>query len=85
MSSQLGVSCEDAYDKLSSARGSFVKLRGIFGELSDADPEDSICHATRAYMLYILVSTLFADMTVTRVSVIYLQLLADLDQVDTYA
>ena len=84
----MGVSPEDAQDELSSARGTSVRLewlKGIFGQVSDADPEDNIRNAAKVYMLYILGSTLFADKTSTQVSVIYLQLLTDLDRVDTYA
>ena len=88
VSSQLDVSPEDAHNELCSARGTSVRLewlKGIFGEVSDADPEDSIRHVVRAYLLYILDSTLFADKTGMRVPIIYLQLLTDLDRVDTCA
>lgn len=49
------------------------------------DPYDGIYHFARAYLLYILDITLFADKTGMRVSFIYLQLLTDLDRVDTFA
>lgn len=60
-------------------------FRDIFGEASNADPKPQIRNAARAYLLYILGYTLFTDKSGTRVLVIYLRLLMDLDEVRTYA
>ncbi|RWR85070.1 serine/threonine-protein phosphatase 7 long form isoform X1 [Cinnamomum micranthum f. kanehirae] len=53
--------------------------------MTDAEPEERIRHAARAYLLYILGYTLFIDKTGTRVPVIYLRLLMNFDEARTYA
>eukprot|EP00268_Persea_americana_P024464 TRINITY_DN23867_c0_g2_i1.p1 TRINITY_DN23867_c0_g2~~TRINITY_DN23867_c0_g2_i1.p1 ORF type:complete len:147 (+),score=18.47 TRINITY_DN23867_c0_g2_i1:250-690(+) len=88
VSSQLDVSPEDAHDELSGAQGTSVRLewlKDIFGHVFYVDPEPKIRNAVRAFLLYILSCTLFIDKFDTRVPIIYLQLLMDLDVVYTYA
>lgn len=83
----LGVTSQ-AHEELVGVRGSSVRLewlRDLFGDVTDADPEEHIRHAARAYLLYILGCTLFTDKSGTRVPVLYLRLLMNLDQARTYA
>lgn len=66
---------------LKVARGQSIKvewLRQWFGSVSDADNDNTIECAARAYLLYLLGCTLFADKTGTRVLVMYLSFLMDL-------
>ena len=72
----LGVSREQALEKLGRLRGQSVRLewlRVIFSDVSDQWTEQRIVRAARAYLLYLLGCTLFTDKTGTRVSVGLLQ------------
>ena len=84
----LGVTSQQAQEELLGVRGTSVRmewLRDLYGDVTDADPEDRIRHAARAYLLYILGCTLFTDKTGTRVPVVYLRLLMNFDEARTYA
>ncbi|RWR93681.1 serine/threonine-protein phosphatase 7 long form isoform X1 [Cinnamomum micranthum f. kanehirae] len=84
----LGVTSQQAHEELAGVRGSSVRLewlRDLFGDMIDADPEEHIRHAARAYLLYILGCTLFTGKSGTRVPVIYLKLLMNFDEARTYA
>ena len=84
----LGVTSQHAHEELVGVWGSSVRLewlRDLFGDVTDADPKEHIRHAARAYLLYILGCTLFTDKSGTRVPVLYLRLLMNLDQARTYA
>ena len=60
-------------------------LRDMFGQVGDDSRESDILYATRAYLLYLLGCTLFADKSVVYVSIIYLSLISDLSEVSTYS
>lgn len=84
----LGVTSQQAHEELVGVRGSSVRLewlRDLYGDVTDADPEEHIRHAARAYLLYILGCTLFTDKSGTRVPVLYLRLLMNFDEARTYA
>ena len=84
----LGVNPNEANDELQQVRGQSVRLewlRGRFSNISDKDGEDTIDCAVRAYLLYLLGCTLFTDKSGTRVPIIYLTLLTNLERVRTYA
>lgn len=84
----LGVSAGDARQEVLSSRGQSVRmewLRTQFHSVSDRDRQQRIECAARAYLLFLLGCTLFADKSGTRVPIAYLCLLRDLDRVSTYA
>ena len=84
----LGVTSQQAHEDLAAVRGSSVRLewlRDLLGAVTDAEPEEHIRHATRAYLLYILGCTLFIKKSGTRVPLIYLRLLMNFDKARTYA
>ncbi|XP_028091031.1 protein MAIN-LIKE 1-like [Camellia sinensis] len=60
----LGVPVNDAFAELVQSRGQFVKLEWLrirFHEVNDTDDANFIEYAVRAYLLYLLGCTLFAD------------------------
>ncbi|XP_028051734.1 protein MAIN-LIKE 1-like [Camellia sinensis] len=84
----LGVSKDDAVVELKEAQGQLVPLEWLhenFQSVSNADSNDFIHYAARAYLLLLLGCTLFVDKTTIRVSVVYLKLLEDLNLVHSYA
>ena len=84
----LGVDPNEANDELQQVRDQYVRLewlRGRFSNISEEDGEDMIDCAVRAYLLYLLGCTLFTEKSGTRVLIIYLTLLTDLELVRTYA
>eukprot|EP00268_Persea_americana_P002268 TRINITY_DN10672_c0_g1_i8.p1 TRINITY_DN10672_c0_g1~~TRINITY_DN10672_c0_g1_i8.p1 ORF type:complete len:248 (+),score=26.44 TRINITY_DN10672_c0_g1_i8:166-909(+) len=84
----LAVTSQQAHEELVGVRGSSVRLewlKDLFGDVTDADLEEHIRHAARAYLLYILGCILFTDKSGTKVPVLYLRLLMNLDQARTYA
>jgi hypothetical protein len=84
----LGVSVAAARQELLQGRGTSVRLewlRTTFSGVNSAYDAESIRCAARAYLLFLLGCTLFADKTATRVPVVYLRLLIDLDTVSTVA
>ncbi|RWR80339.1 serine/threonine-protein phosphatase 7 long form isoform X1 [Cinnamomum micranthum f. kanehirae] len=75
-------------DQLIQVRGQSDKLEWLrerFGEMSDDNGEEMIDCAVRAYLLYLLGCTLFTDKSGTRVPIIFLTHLVDLDNVRSYA
>lgn len=83
-----GVTIDEANVALKVARGQSIKvewLRQRFGSVSDVDNDNTIECTARAYLLYLLGCTLFADKTGTRVPVVYLSFLMDLRSVASYA
>ncbi|XP_028123334.1 protein MAIN-LIKE 1-like [Camellia sinensis] len=84
----LGVIIDEANVALKVAQGQSIKvesLRQRFGSVSNADNDNTIDCAARAYLLYLLGCTLFANKTGTRVPVVYLSFLMDLRSVVSYA
>ncbi|XP_028101718.1 protein MAIN-LIKE 1-like [Camellia sinensis] len=84
----LGVIVDEANVGLKVAQGQSIKvewLRQRFGSVSDADNDNTIECATRAYLLYFLGCTLFANKTGTCIPVVYLSFLMDLRSVASYA
>ncbi|KAL7243210.1 hypothetical protein ACSBR1_015594 [Camellia fascicularis] len=84
----LRVTIDEANVALKVVRGQSIKvewLRQWFASMSDADNDNTIECAARAYLLYLLGCTLFADKTGTRVPVVYLSFLMDLRSVASYA
>ncbi|KAK9282668.1 hypothetical protein L1049_010888 [Liquidambar formosana] len=85
--STLGVEDSDASLALRDVRGQSVKLswlKTIFSNLGDAPTVEKTTYAARAYLLYLLSSTLFTDKSGGRVSVGLLYVLQDLDTVHEY-
>ncbi|XP_028051669.1 protein MAIN-LIKE 1-like [Camellia sinensis] len=60
-------------------------LRIRFHEVKDTDDANFIEYVARAYLLYLLGCTLFADKSGTQVSIAYLHMLTDIDVVSSYA
>ncbi|CAL5425473.1 unnamed protein product [Camellia sinensis] len=84
----LGVPVNVAFVELVQSRGQSVKLEWLrirFHEVNDTDDANFIEYAARAYLLYLLGCTLFADKSGTRVPVAYLHMLTDIDAVRLYA
>ncbi|XP_028119491.1 protein MAIN-LIKE 1-like [Camellia sinensis] len=84
----LGVPVNDAFAELVQSRGQSVKLEWLrirFHEVNDTDDANFIEYVARAYLLYLLGCTLFADKSGTRVPVAYLHMLTDIDAVSSYA
>ncbi|KAL7185843.1 hypothetical protein ACSBR2_027745 [Camellia fascicularis] len=93
----LGVIIDEANVALKVARGQSIKvesLRQRFGLVSDADNDNTIDCAARAYLLYLLGCTLFANKTGTCVPIsrtqsgsstsILQKLREDLDRLEVY-
>ncbi|XP_028078009.1 protein MAIN-LIKE 1-like [Camellia sinensis] len=84
----LGVTIDEANVALKVARGQSIKvewLRQRFRSTSNVDNDNTIECAARAYLLYLLGCTLFADKIGTRVLVVYFSFLMDLRSVASYA
>ncbi|XP_028102456.1 protein MAIN-LIKE 2-like [Camellia sinensis] len=84
----LGVPVNDAFVELVQSRGQSVKLEWLrirFHEVNDTDDANFIEYAARAYLLYLLGCTIFADKSGTRVPVVYLHMLTNIDAVSSYA
>ncbi|KAL7205075.1 hypothetical protein ACSBR2_018069 [Camellia fascicularis] len=84
----LGVTIDETNIALKVARGQSIKvewLRQRFGSMPNADNDNTIECAARAYLLYLLGCTLFGNKTGTRVPVVYLSFLMDLRLVASYA
>ncbi|KAK9274231.1 hypothetical protein L1049_019045 [Liquidambar formosana] len=85
--SALGVEDSDASLALRDVRGQSVKLLWLktkFSNLGDAPTVEKTTYAARAYLLYLLGSTLFIDKSGGRVSIDLLHVLQDLDTVHKY-
>ncbi|XP_028122804.1 protein MAIN-LIKE 2-like [Camellia sinensis] len=84
----LEVTIDEANVALKVAQGQSIKVEWLkqrFGSVSDADNDNTIEYAARAYLLYLSGYTLFADKTGTRAPVVYLSFLMDLRSVASYA
>lgn len=82
----LGVEADVAENKVTTNnRVEFEWLIKTFSEVADGDSEERVDCCARAYLLYLLGSTLFADKTGTTISVQFLTLLEDLGRVRDYA
>ncbi|RWR94969.1 serine/threonine-protein phosphatase 7 long form [Cinnamomum micranthum f. kanehirae] len=84
----LGVEPIEARDELIQVRGQSVRLEWLrerFGGMSDDDGEEMVDCAVRTYLLYLLGCTLFTNKSGTRVPIIFLTHLVDLDNVRSYA
>ena len=69
-------------------RGQSVILEWLwerFASVSDDDGHEMVDCTVRAYLLYLLGCTLFTDKSGTRVPVIFLTELVDLEAVSSYA
>ena len=56
----------------------------MFSDVTDADSPICILCCARAYLLYLMGCTIFADKSGTRVSISYLSLFEDLGRVSSY-
>ncbi|KAH7841568.1 hypothetical protein Vadar_031641 [Vaccinium darrowii] len=84
--STLGVSRVEAKEALQGGGIPFDWLRNGFNDVAtETCPDWWVDCCARAYLLYVLGSTIFVDKTGGKVSVCYLGLLADLDKVGSYA
>ncbi|XP_058184022.1 protein MAIN-LIKE 1-like [Rhododendron vialii] len=82
----LGATADVAENKVTTNnRVEFEWLMKTFSEVVHGDSEERVDCCARAYLLYLLGSTLFADKTGTTVSVQFLTLLEDLGWVRDYA
>jgi len=82
------VSESVAREELLHCRDNSVRLDWLyqnFGGVSDEDSQWRNQCVAKSYLLYILGCTLFADKTATRVPVVYIRLLIDLDAVSGIA
>ena len=73
---------------LIQVRGQFVRLEWLrerFVGVSDDEGQEMVDCAVRAYLLYLLGCMLFTDKSGTRVPVIFLTELVDLEAVSSYA
>jgi len=59
-------------------------LRSKFSDISDADSPIYIMCCVRAYLLYLVGCTIFADKSDTRVSIMYLPLFENIGSVSSY-
>ncbi|KAK9097792.1 hypothetical protein Syun_024837 [Stephania yunnanensis] len=86
----LGVSIDEAEEELNFVGGDSVRLQWLKGKFSEVpnidDPRSSssIVYAARAYILYLLGCTLFANKNMT-VSVMYLHMLRDVNAIHTFS
>ncbi|CAL8148283.1 unnamed protein product [Prunus armeniaca] len=84
----LGVTDEKATKQLHKYSDEYVSLswlRARFSNVSDTDSEEYIMYSARAYLLYLLGCTLFVDKIGTRVQIVYLRLLRNLDSIAGYS
>ncbi|CAL9009178.1 unnamed protein product, partial [Prunus brigantina] len=80
----LRVTDEEATEQLHQYNDEYVSLswlRARFSNVSDTDSKEYIMYSAKAYLLYLLGCTLFVDKTGTRVQIVYLILLRNLDNV----
>ncbi|KAG5524037.1 hypothetical protein RHGRI_030895 [Rhododendron griersonianum] len=81
----LGVTKRNAKAAVCCGGVMFDWLWNTFHEVEDDATDDRVDNCVRAYLLYLLGTTLFVDKTGIRVNVSYLALLSDLTLVSTYA
>ncbi|KAK9107289.1 hypothetical protein Syun_023300 [Stephania yunnanensis] len=90
VSKLLGVSIEDAEDEVNISKGLTVRKFWLKSRLCPKASSRNITYPSvectaRAYLLYLLYCTLFADKSGSQVSIALLKLLEDLDDVGKYA
>ena len=83
--SLLGVSLGEAMVETSATRGAYVRFSWLRDVYAVQLQEDHLENAARAFLLYLVGTTIFADKSSTYVSVVYLELFRDLDTVGRYA
>ncbi|XP_028087511.1 protein MAIN-LIKE 2-like [Camellia sinensis] len=84
----LGIDEQEVRHEISSVGENSVMLEWLRENFHNVTYDDSVERITcvgRAYLLFLLGSTLFSDKTDTRVPVVYLSLLSDLTTVHSYA
>ncbi|XP_050888688.1 uncharacterized protein LOC127093828 [Lathyrus oleraceus] len=81
----LGVSQGQAQSHVRSCRGSYYKLEWLYDIFVHHRAASSWAYATRAYLLMLVGSTIFADKTFTLVEARYLLLFRDLDKCSGYS
>ncbi|XP_050877992.1 protein MAIN-LIKE 1 [Lathyrus oleraceus] len=81
----LGVSQGQAQSHVRSSRGSYYKLEWLYDIFVHHRAASSWAYATRAYLLMLVGSTIFADKTFTLVEARYLLLFRDLDGCSGYS
>ncbi|KAI5405310.1 hypothetical protein KIW84_052185 [Lathyrus oleraceus] len=81
----LGVSQGQAQSHVRSCRGSYYKLEWLYDIFVHHRAASSWAYATRAYLLMLVGSTIFADKTFTLVEARYLLLFRDLDGCSGYS
>ncbi|KAI5405223.1 hypothetical protein KIW84_052121 [Lathyrus oleraceus] len=81
----LGVSQGEAQSHVRSCRGSYYKLEWLYDLFVHHIAASSGAYATRAYLLMLVGSIIFADKTYTLVKARYLLLFTDLDRCSGYS
>ncbi|KAG5521642.1 hypothetical protein RHGRI_034014 [Rhododendron griersonianum] len=81
----LGVTVAQASDAVSCGGVKLHWLKDTFMNVGDDATDERVDYCARAFLLYLLGTTLFVDKTEIRVNVSYLALLSDLGQVMRYA
>ena len=80
----LGVPQSVAQAQVRDCRGAYYKLEWLYSLFVDHRAASRWAYATRAYLLMLVGSTIFADKTFTLVEARYLQLFIDLDACGSY-
>ncbi|CAK8561603.1 unnamed protein product [Lathyrus sativus] len=81
----LGVSHRIAQQQVRECRGSYYKLEWLYDRFVEHRAASRWDYATRAYLLMLVGSTIFADKTFTLVEARYLSLFIDLDGLSGYS
>ncbi|CAK8542937.1 unnamed protein product [Lathyrus sativus] len=81
----LGVSQRVAQQKVRDYRGSYYKLEWLYDQFVEHRAASRWHYATRAYLMMLAGSTIFADKTFTFVEAQYLLLFVDLDGLSGYS
>lgn len=89
VSKLLGTTLEEAEEEVNISKGLTVRMSWLKGRWSPKEVPTTgypaVEYTARAYLMYLLACTLFADKSGARVSIAMLKLLEDLDQVGSYA
>ncbi|CAK8541037.1 unnamed protein product [Lathyrus sativus] len=81
----LGVSWRVAQQQVRDCRGSYYKLEWLYDRFVENKAASRWDYATRAYLLMLVGSTIFADKTFTLVEARYLSLFINLDDLSGYS
>ncbi|CAK8533294.1 unnamed protein product [Lathyrus sativus] len=81
----LGVSQRVAQQQVRDCRGSYYKLEWLYDQFVEHRAASRWHYATRAYLLMLVDSTIFADKTFTLVEARYLSPFIDLDGLSGYS